>query len=320
MNEKKEPMVVISGPTASGKSEIAVKLAKRIGGSVISADSMQVYRGLDIGTAKITEKEMEGIPHYLIDVADPKEEFHVVRYQGLARQAVDEIRGMGRLPILCGGTGFYIQALLYGIDFTDEGEDRTFRASLTALAEKEGKEALHRMLSRVDEKAAEEIHPNNVKRVIRALEFYHLSGIPISEHNAAERRKEPVYQSAFFCITMDRERLYQRIDERVDLMMEKGLLEEVRSLKEQGLTRSHVSMQGLSYQELLSYLEGEISLEEAVRIIKRDSRHYAKRQLTWMRRERDVIWIDRDEFPDSEAIALEMEAQLREKGILDNEK
>ncbi len=315
--EEKKPLVIIAGPTAVGKSEAAVALAKKVNGAVISADSMQVYRGMDIGTAKITKAEMQGIPHYLIDVLEPEEEFHVVRFQGLAKKALEEIYEMNRLPILAGGTGFYIQALLYDIDFTEEDPDKAYREELLRIAEKEGTDALYQMLLERDPEAAEAIHPNNQKRIIRALEFQHLSGMPISLHNQTERQKEAAYRAAFFCLTRNRKELYERINARVDEMLKKGLLEEVRALKSRGLRREMVSMQGLGYQEILRYLEGEITLEEAITLIKTGSRHFAKRQLTWMKRERDVIWLDRKEYPETEALVSKMLRTLEEKGIYD---
>ena len=292
----KRPLVILTGPTAVGKTALSIGLAKKIGGSVISADSMQVYRHMDIGSAKIRPEEMEGVPHYLIDVLEPKEEFHVVRFQELAKQAMEEIYEQGRIPIVAGGTGFYIQALLYDIDFTESSEDKDYRRQLNDFAAQYGEEALHQKLEKVDEKAAEQIHPNNRKRVIRALEFYHLTGKKISEHNEEERKKESPYRYAYFVLNDDRQRLYGRIDHRVDQMLEDGLVEEVQKLKKMGCTRDLVSMKGLGYKEILAYLEGEMPLDEAVRVLKRDTRHFAKRQITWFKRERDVIWVPKQDF------------------------
>lgn len=316
MKNTKEPLIILAGPTAVGKSEAAIALAKKISGSIISADSMQVYRGMDIGSAKVTKAEMGDVPHYLIDVLDPAEEFHVVRFQGLAKKAIDEIRAMGRVPILCGGTGFYIQALLYDIDFTEEPADPGLREELSRLAKEEGSAALHAKLEALDPGAAAQIHPNNTKRLIRAIEFYERNGKPISAHNAAEHEKEAAFSNVFFCLTMNREKLYKRIEARVDRMLENGLLEEVRRLREAGCTTDMVSMQGLGYQELSLYLDGELSYEEAVYRIKRDSRHFAKRQLTWMKRERDVIWLSRDEYPDTEKLVEKMLEIINQKKIL----
>ena len=301
-NSTKPPLLIIAGPTASGKSDAAVALAKRMNGAVISADSMQVYRHMDIGSAKIRKDEMQGIDHYLLDCVDPTEEWNVVRFQQLAREAAAKITREGKLPILCGGTGFYIQALLYDIDFTPTSEDTGCREKLAQIAQEQGTEALHQMLAQRDPEAAKAIHPNNVKRVIRALEFLEHSGSRISEHNEKERSRESAYRSAYIVLTMDRARLYRRIDERVDRMIERGLVGEVRALRAMGLTSQDVSMQGLGYRQILDHLDGRYDLEEAVRIIKRDTRHFAKRQLTWFRREKDVIWVDLDRFETREAL------------------
>ena len=292
----KKPIVVLTGPTAVGKTELSIELAKKMNGSIISADSMQVYRHMDIGSAKIRKEEMQGIPHFLIDTFEPEEEFHVVKFQEYAKKYIEEIYTQGRIPIIAGGTGFYIQALLYDIDFTDEKEDTRYRRELEQFAKEHGAHALHEKLRAVDEKAATEIHENNIKRVIRALEFYYLSGKKISEHNEQERHKESPYDFAYFVLNDERDRLYQRINQRVDVMIEQGLVEEVQKLKNMGCHKKMVSMQGLGYKEILAYLEGECTLEEAVYRIKRDTRHFAKRQLTWFRRERDVIWVNKQEF------------------------
>lgn len=295
---KRRPLVILTGPTAVGKTALSVELARRIGGEIISADSMQVYRYMDIGSAKVTKEEMNGIPHHLIDVLDPREEFNVVTFQRMAREALSGIYERGNIPILVGGTGFYIQALLYDIDFTETSEDTSYRTFLEQKARKEGAEALHRMLEELDPKSAAAIHANNVKRVIRALEFYRQTGQKISEHNERERQKESPYQFFYYVLTTDRAILYDRIDRRVDLMLRQGLVEEVARLKAMGCTRDLVSMQGLGYKEILAYLDGETTLEDAVYILKRDTRHFAKRQLTWFKRERDVRWLNLPEFHD----------------------
>ena len=298
----KQPLLIIAGPTATGKSAAAAELAIRMNGAVISADSMQVYRGMDIGSAKVTEEEMRGVPHYLIDCVDPYESWNVVRFQQKAREAVREIAGSGRLPILCGGTGFYIQALLYDVDFTEMEEDTALRESLQKIAAERGPDALHAMLAEKDPASAAAIHPGNVKRVIRALEFAGGTGQSIAAHNLEQREKEAAYSAVFFVLTMDRKKLYGLIDRRVDIMMEKGLLGEVSSLRDAGIPRDSTAMQGIGYKQLYGYLEGEYSLDEAVRLIKRDTRHFAKRQLTWFRREKDVRWVDIDSFPSREAV------------------
>ena len=291
--KKKRPLVVLTGPTAVGKTKMSIRLAKAIGGEIISADSMQVYKHMDIGSAKIRPEEMGGIPHYLVDVLEPSDEFHVVRFQQMAKEAVKCIYARGHIPIVVGGTGFYIQALLYDIDFTEEPKDTRLRRRLEAYGEQYGAEALHARLFAVDPVSAERIHKNNIKRVIRALEYYEQTGQPISRHNEQERGKESPYRFAYFVLNDDRARLYDRIDRRVDQMMEEGLLEEVRALKDKGYDSAMVSMQGLGYKELLEYLEGACSLSDAVYRIKRDTRHFAKRQITWFKREKDVIWIDK---------------------------
>lgn len=301
----KQPLIILTGPTAVGKTKLSLRLARAVGGEIISADSMQVYRYMDIGTAKIRPEEMEGISHHLIDVLDPSEEFHVVKFQELAKKAMEQIRAAGHIPIVAGGTGFYIQALLYDIDFTEHPGQERLRRQLEAFAREQGREALHQRLAQVDPAAADQIHPNNVKRVVRALEFFHQTGEPISRHNQQERQKESPYQFVYFVLTDARSRLYQRIDSRVDQMLRDGLVEEVRSLKERGYTKDMVSMQGLGYKEILTYLDGGCSLEDAVYQIKRNTRHFAKRQITWFKRERDVTWIDLCDFDHDEDKVLQ---------------
>lgn len=292
----KKPLIVLTGPTAVGKTDLSIALAKAVNGEIISADSMQVYQKMDIGSAKIRPEEMQGVKHYLVDVLDPKEEFHIVKFQQMAKSAMEEIYAKGKIPILAGGTGFYIQAVTKDIDFTQARQEDSYRKELEALAEEKGSEYLHEMLKKVDPKSAEDIHAHNVKRVIRALEFYHQNGTPISVHNAEQKQNESPYALAYFVLNMPRELLYQRIDRRVDQMLEEGLLEEVKGLREEGCHRGMVSMQGLGYKEILAYLDGEYPLEEAIRILKRDTRHFAKRQLTWFRREPEVVWVDKDSF------------------------
>ena len=314
----RKPLIILAGPTAVGKTSLSIRLAKETGGEIISADSMQVYRHMDIGSAKITKEEMDGVPHYLVDVLEPEEEFNVVRFQQMAKEAAEKIWEKGKIPLVVGGTGFYIQALLYDIDFTENDGDESYRRQLEQKAsDEEGASELYEMLKTVDSKAAQEIHPRNIKRIIRALEFYHQTGRKISEHNETQRQKESPYNYAYFVLTDERSRLYERIDQRVDLMMEQGLLDEVRYLKERGVRKDSTAMQGLGYKELYAYLEGEYPLDEAVRIIKRDTRHFAKRQLTWFKRERDVIWADKSEIGHDEGeLADYMLGYLREKNII----
>lgn len=292
----KKPFVVLAGPTAVGKTKMSIRLATAIGGEIISADSMQVYRHMDIGSAKIRPEEMEGVPHHLIDVLEPSEEFHVVKFQQMAKEAMTGIYGRGHIPILTGGTGFYIQAVLYDIDFTKESGDDAYRKELEDFAERSGAEALHERLAAVDPKAAKDIHPHNIKRVIRALEYHHQTGDLISRHNEQERQKESPYDASYFVLNDDRQKLYHQIDRRVDLMIEAGLVDEVQALKDMGCTSSMVSMQGLGYKEILAYLDGVLSLDDAIYRIKRDTRHFAKRQITWFKREKDVIWVDKPDF------------------------
>ena len=310
----KKPLIILTGPTAVGKTKASIELAKALNGEIISADSMQVYKHMDIGSAKIRPEEMQGVKHYLIDELEPDEEFHVVRFQEMAKKAMEEIYAKNKIPIVVGGTGFYIQALLYDIDFTESNEDAPYRKELEQLVVEKGAEHLHELLQAVDPKSAEVIHANNVKRVIRALEFYKQTGEKISEHNEQERAKASPYEFCYFVLTDDRENLYERINLRIDQMLEEGLLEEVTTLKNKGYTKDMVSMQGLGYKEILDYLNGECSLEEAVYILKRDTRHFAKRQLTWFRRERDVIWIPKNEYGYDEEKVLEiMLENIRER-------
>lgn len=317
MTERKKPLIILTGPTAVGKTALSIKLAQKIGGEIISADSMQVYRYMDIGSAKIKREEMEGVPHHLIDVLNPEDEFNVYTFQKMAKECLAEIYERGHIPIVAGGTGFYIQAILYDIAFEQEEENTSIREELESLAREKGNAYLHDMLRKVDAPSAEEIHENNVKRVIRALEFYELNKIPISLHNQEQRNKEAAYNSCYFVLNDDREKLYERIDRRVDKMLKDGLMEEVKRLKDMGYHKDMVSMQGLGYKEILSFLDGERSLEEAVYLIKRDSRHFAKRQLTWFRRERNVIWINKPEFSYDDDEMLEfMEDIMKQKGIL----
>ena len=314
---KKKPLIILTGPTAVGKTRASIGLAKAIDGEIISADSMQVYKKMDIGSAKIRDDEMEGVNHYLIDVLDPAEEFNVVLFQKMAKQAMEEIYANGHIPIVVGGTGFYIQALLYNIDFTQENEDNHIRTELETIAKEQGADYLHQMLREIDARSAETIHANNVKRVVRAIEYYRQTGKPISEHNEKERQKESPYTFVYFVLMDERQKLYDRIEKRIDAMVEEGLLDEVKALYEEGYTRDMVSMQGLGYKEILDYLDGKMTLEEAIYVLKRDTRHFAKRQITWFKREKDVCWIDKSAFQyDEDRILAEMLNILKMKEIL----
>lgn len=302
METAHRPLIILTGPTAVGKTALSIGLAKAVGGEIISADSMQVYRGMDIGTAKIRPSEMQGVPHHLIDILDPREPFHVAAFQEYCNQCMAEIYGRGHIPILVGGTGFYIQAVLYQINFAQTEQDETYRKHLQQVAESSGAETLHRQLAQVDPEAADQIHPNNVKRVIRALEYYRQTGTKISEHNAKEQQKSSPYHFRYYVLSLPREILYERINQRVDQMRQKGLEEEVRGLSESGCTRDLISMQGLGYKEILQALDGEITMETAFDRIKQETRHFAKRQNTWFRRERDVIWLDKEQFETEQAL------------------
>ena len=311
---RKKPLIILTGPTAVGKTELSIALAKAVNGAVISADSMQVYKGMDIGSAKIRPEEMQGVPHYLVDILEPEEEFHVVRFQELAKQAMEEIYRKGQIPIVVGGTGFYIQALLYDIDFTSQDEDPALRERYARAAKEHGAHFLHEKLRAVDPVSADAIHENNIKRVIRALEFYEKTGTPISAHNEQERNRTSPYAFCYFVLNDDRQKLYERINRRIDRMLEAGLVEEVRRLKAEGCHRGMVSMQGLGYKEILAWLDGDISYEEAVYILKRDTRHFAKRQLTWFRRERDVTWVSKPDFDYDDRKILEyMLSEIRQQ-------
>ncbi|MCQ2508532.1 MAG: tRNA (adenosine(37)-N6)-dimethylallyltransferase MiaA [Dorea sp.] len=292
----KKPLIILTGPTAVGKTKASIGLAKRIGGEIISADSMQVYRLMDIGSAKITKEEMDGVTHHLIDILDPEEPFNIVMFQQLAKKAMEEIYERNHVPIIVGGTGFYIQSVLYDIDFASNDADTSIRKELEDYARENGPEKLHELLRQVDPESADTIHFNNVKRVIRAIEYFRQTGEKISTHNEEERQKTSPYDSYYFVLNDVRSHLYERIDQRVDLMFSQGLLEEVKHLKDRGCSREMVSMQGLGYKEVLDYLDGRCSLEEAIYTIKRDTRHFAKRQLTWFKREKEVIWVEKDKF------------------------
>ncbi|NLK28240.1 MAG: tRNA (adenosine(37)-N6)-dimethylallyltransferase MiaA [Clostridiales bacterium] len=312
----KNPLIILTGPTSVGKTALSIRLAKAVDGEIISADSMQVYRHMDIGTAKITSEEMQGVPHYLIDAFDPDEEFNVVKFQQYAKKYIKDIHSRGKLPILVGGTGFYIQAVLYDIDFTENEIDHSYRKELEETAEMYGEEYLHDLLKKIDPASAKAIHPNNRKRVIRALEYYKLTGEKISEHNEQQKQKESPYQFCYFVLNKDRAQLYEGINQRVDQMLETGLLEEVKKLVQLGYTKDLVSMQGLGYKEVLAYLEGELSLQEAIDLLKKETRHYAKRQITWFKREKEVIWVNKDDFDSDDEIMEFLLKTLEEKKII----
>lgn len=310
------PLIILTGPTAVGKTALSIGLAKAVDGEIISADSMQVYRKMNIGTAKIQQSEMQGVRHHLIDILDPGEDFNVVLFKKYALEAMKDIYSREKIPVVVGGTGFYIQALLYDINFEDNDNDMSYREKLQTLAAEHGNSYIHDMLAGVDPESAEKIHENNVKRVIRALEFYKKTGMKISKHNEAESQKESPYNFEYFVLNDDRQKLYDRIDRRIDIMLADGLLDEVRSLVDEGYSRDLVSMQGLGYKEMIDYIQERYTLDEAVYTLKRDTRHFAKRQVTWFKREKQVTWVNKNEF-DSEADILSfMIERLREKEII----
>ncbi len=313
----KEPLIVLTGPTAVGKTALSVALAKAVNGEIISADSIQVYKYMDIGSAKIKPEEMHGVQHYLIDEIEPDEEFNVMLFQKYANEYIRQIRKKGKIPIIVGGTGFYIQAVLYGINFTEHETDTSYRDELTHVAKEKGPEFLYERLKEVDPEYADTVHANNRKRVIRALEYFQQTGQKFSEHNEEQRENESPYNFAYFVLSDERERLYNRIEQRIDIMLDEGLVDEVKGLLDRGYTRDLISMQGLGYKEIAAYLEGDMTLDEAVYILKRDTRHFAKRQLTWFRREKEVTFIDKAKANYDDNIILdEMLKVLKEKGIV----
>ena len=299
-------LIVLTGPTAVGKTSLSIALAKAVGGEIISADSMQVYKYMNIGTAKITEEEKCGIPHFLIDELEPDEEFNVTIFKNKVMGYIKDIKSRGKVPIIVGGTGFYIQSVIYDINFNEYGDDSNVRKKYEAMAETIGKSELHKKLALVDREYADSVSENNVKKVVRALTFFEMTGEKLSEHNKRERERRSPFDFAYFVLTMDRKKLYERIDKRVDLMFDMGLVDEVKALMAKGYDKSLVSMQGIGYKEVIDYLNGKTSLEECIDIIKRDTRHFAKRQLTWFKREKVVTYIDKDEFDAEDKCLKEM--------------
>ena len=299
-------LIVLTGPTAVGKTSLSIALAKAVDGEIISADSMQVYKYMNIGTAKITEEEKCGIPHFLIDELEPNEEFNVTIFKNKVMGYIEDIKSRGKVPIIVGGTGFYIQSVIYDINFNEYGDDSNVRKKYEAMAETLGKSELHKKLALVDREYADSVSYNNVKKVVRALTFFEMTGEKLSEHNKRERERSSPFDFAYFVLTMDRKKLYERIDKRVDLMFDMGLVEEVKALMAKGYDKSLVSMQGIGYKEVIDYLSDKTSLEECIDIIKRDTRHFAKRQLTWFKREKVVTYIDKDEFDAEDKCLKEM--------------
>lgn len=311
-----KPLIVLTGPTAVGKTDLSIKLAKTLNGEIISADSMQVYKTMDIGTAKIMPQEMDGIKHHLIDICEPDDEFNIYKFQKYSKEAINNIYKSNHLPIIAGGTGFYIQSVLYDIQFSENEDDKTIRNELEEYAAKNGNIALHNLLKECDMESANSIHPNNSKRVIRAIEYYRQTGQPISKHNKEQASNLSKYNFLYLVLNLEREKLYERIDKRVNIMIDNGLVNEVKSVYEKYPNRELVSLAGLGYKEIIAYLEGEITLDEAIYIIKRDTRHFAKRQLTWFRREKDVTWIEKDNFSSEDEILEHIINLCKKKKII----
>lgn len=298
----KNKLIILAGPTASGKTSVSIDLAKRLGGEIISADSMQVYKYMDVGTAKISVEEMQGVKHHLIDVLDPKEDFNIVKFQNMVKCSIEEIVKNGHIPILVGGTGFYIQSVIYDIDFNNEDDNSSVRKKLEEEYDAFGADFMHEKLKKIDIVSAQTIHKNNKKRIIRAIEYFFINNEPISSHNEVQREKKSPYDYRFFVLNPPRDILYERINKRVDIMVENGLVDEVKKLREMGLSTANISMQGIGYKEIIEYLDGEVSLETAIENIKQNTRHMAKRQVTWFKREKDVIYVDPFSFESNDKI------------------
>ena len=314
----KNKLIILAGPTASGKTSVSIDLAKRLGGEIISADSMQVYKYMDVGTAKISAEEMQGVKHHLIDVLDPKEDFNIVKFQNMVKCSIEEIVKNGHIPILVGGTGFYIQSIIYDIDFDNEDDNSSIRKELEEEYDTYGADFMLEKLKKIDSVSAQTIHKNNKKRIIRAIEFFLINNEPISSHNEAQRKKSSPYDYRFFVLNPPRDILYERINKRVDVMVENGLVDEVKKLREMGLSKANISMQGIGYKEIIEYLNGEVSLETAIENIKQNTRHMAKRQVTWFKREKDVIYVDPFLFESNEKIVDYMIEKINLERI-DNE-
>ena len=314
----KNKLIILAGPTASGKTSVSIDLAKRLGGEIISADSMQVYKYMDVGTAKISVEEMQGVKHHLIDVLDPKEDFNIVKFQNMVKCSIEEIVKNGHIPILVGGTGFYIQSIIYDIDFNTEDDNSSVRKKLEEEYDTLGADFMYEKLKKIDSVSAGIIHKNNKKRIIRAIEFFLINNEPISSHNEVQRKKNSPYDYRFFVLNPPRDILYERINKRVDIMVEKGLVDEVKKLREMGLSMENISMQGIGYKEILEYLDGDTSLEAAIENIKQNTRHMAKRQVTWFKREKDVIYVDPFSFESNEKIVDYMIEKIKTERI-DNE-
>ncbi len=296
---EKIPILVVAGPTASGKTALAEELAKEYNGEVISADSMQIYKGLDIGSAKPTTSEMDGIRHHILDIIEPFDTFSVADFVKLARDIIEDIISRGKLPILAGGTGLYVSSLINDVDFSEENNNLEIRAQLEKLLDEKGIDYMAELLREIDPVSSEKIHKNNTKRVIRAIEFFKVNGYPISRQVEETKMKESRYNPLILMISRPRDYLYERIEKRVDIMLSDGLIDEVKGLMEMGLSKKNQSMQGIGYKEILDYLRGFSTKAEMVRILKRNTRHYAKRQITWFSRDDRAIKIDGDLFSEA---------------------
>ncbi len=316
--EKKPPLIIVTGPTAVGKTALSVELALRVGGEIISADSMQVYRGMDIGTAKVREEEKKGVPHYLIDILDPDEEFNVTIFKQMAEECIADILSRGKIPIIAGGTGFYIQSVLYDVEFTDFDEEKRaeIKAMLEDTLEQKGIDFMYEKLQEVDPEYAEVIHKNNIRRVLHGLEFNILTGGKLSEHNEEQRERTSPYNFLYCVLNDDRAKVYGRINSRVDDMLREGLADEVRALLAKGYSRDLPSMLGLGYKEMADYLSGDCTYEAAVELIKRDTRHFAKKQLTWFKREKDTMEVNRMKYETVDDMLNLIISGMKLRGIL----
>ncbi|GAA0124848.1 tRNA (adenosine(37)-N6)-dimethylallyltransferase MiaA [Clostridium senegalense] len=311
-------LLIIAGPTAVGKTEISIKLAKEINGEIISCDSMQIYKDMDIGSAKISKDEMDGVRHYLIDIIEPNEEFSVAAFKENAENIIEDIYKREKVPMVVGGTGLYINSLIFNYSFGDTSKDEEYRKELEKVANEKGKDYVHNMLKDIDVESYKKLYPNDLKRVIRALEVYKVTGKTMSKYLSEQKIYDIPYNVHYYVLNMNRENLYERINKRVDIMMEKGLLNEVKELKDKGYTKDMQSMKGIGYKELLLYLDGEISLECAVDMIKQFSRNYAKRQLTWFRKDKRVVWIDKDNFTNDEEIVKFIKKDFKKRELCNN--
>ena len=305
-------ILVICGPTAVGKTKYAIEAAKAFDGEIVSCDSMQIYKYMDIGSAKPTAEELSQAKHHLVDFVDPRDEFSVAEYQTLARAAIDDILSRGKLPVISGGTGLYLNAILYDMDFAKAPKDDSYRQSLQKICDEQGPEALHKMLQEKDPEAASQIHANNVKKIIRALERLD-SGEENVQPFSSLTKEWDAYDPLIIGLTRDRQELYERINDRVEMLIDEGLVEEVQRLMNMGLTEDNISMKGIGYKEIIDYLNGQITIEEAIDKVQKNTRHYAKRQLTWFRRYAKIVWYDISQFDGDKKALSEFIRWLEEK-------